>query len=401
MVKDMSDFRFDEIIKEKLADYQIEVGDEVWSGIEKKMQLARRRKIVFRASAISIAMAACLAVALLLNIDRQTDILKVSALAIEDYVSESTENTKVEKQVSSNEDVVLPITQQIESFVENSSLAINSPKENNAEDVSNVKPIEIKEEKVEIKEKQIQQQREVVDVEVVNVFKKDERPDIRDESFVPQNEVVKEEKRSSLDFYASSSSAISGFSNYKTPTKYAASLSSQNSTITIEQISKNIYSLPVSFGIKGNFDINEKFSVGLGLNYSYLETTFDAYVNKVGFLKTSNQLHYVGISVDGYYKFYQLKQFNFYGKAGATLDKGILQRYVYGSQEIRRGINGLQVSVNLGLGAEWKALQFFGLYFEPTLHYYFDTKQPMSIHTNQPINFGISAGARFYLKPIE
>jgi RNA polymerase sigma-70 factor (ECF subfamily) len=57
----------------------------------------------------------------------------------------------------------------------------------------------------------------------------------------------------------------------------------------------------------------------------------------------------------------------------------------------------VQLSANLGIGAEFKLGQHLGLYVDPSLRYYFDNGQPKSIRTSQPLMLGFEMGLRVNL----
>ncbi|MBP5210850.1 MAG: outer membrane beta-barrel protein, partial [Bacteroidales bacterium] len=240
---------------------------------------------------------------------------------------------------------------------------------------------------------------EVKPVPAESRYNQYERPDIRDITVTEQVRKETPSRGFNIGVLASALPALSAGGSSGAAPMFSANLtSSESNSLIIEQIDKSQYSLPIVFGINGVVDLTDRFSLGIGLNYSYLETSFDAYVNKVGYRRTSMQLHYLGLSLDGYYRFIKAGPFSVYAKAGFEADKGLHQRYVYGSQEVNEnGIKGVQLSVNAGVGAEWRPVPVFGLYVEPTANYFFNTHQPISLHTNQPFSFGLSAGFRFYV----
>lgn len=60
-------------------------------------------------------------------------------------------------------------------------------------------------------------------------------------------------------------------------------------------------------------------------------------------------------------------------------------------------IDGLQWSLNGGVGAEFVVNNSLGLYFDPSFAYYFDNNQPLSIRTAQQLQFKFEVGLRFHL----
>ncbi|MBQ7221870.1 MAG: outer membrane beta-barrel protein [Bacteroidales bacterium] len=394
----MTDSRFDRIIREKLEGYQIEVGDGLWSDIEKRMVVAHRRKVAFRVSAISLAAAACLAVGLVLAVDKGE---KQPSLPAVVAVAPAEPQTTVEEVVAPVEETpVLPIEEQIKSIsVSGKEILATSVSQPSAESEP-AAPV------VPVAPAVLETITETEQTPVVTVTPAPdtrsyeyERPDIRDLGTVEQIESDSPARGFTVGILASALPNFGANDATSSAPMFAANLADRSSNnISIEQISKSQYSMPIVFGINGVVDLTENFSLGLGLNYSYLETSFDAYVNKVGYRRTSMQLHYLGVSLDAYYRFLRYGPFTVYAKAGGAVDKGLKQRYVYGSQELKEnGIQGVQLSVNAGVGAEWRPVSVFGLYVEPTANYFFNTNQPISLHTNQPFSFGLAAGFRFYV----
>ena len=58
-----------------------------------------------------------------------------------------------------------------------------------------------------------------------------------------------------------------------------------------------------------------------------------------------------------------------------------------------------QFSLNGAAGAEYKLTDYFSLYAEPGLGYYFkDGSSTSTIYQDRPLNFNLSFGLRFNLK---
>jgi len=118
-------------------------------------------------------------------------------------------------------------------------------------------------------------------------------------------------------------------------------------------------------------------------------------VDKVLYEGAYNQLHYLGIPLRLSYHFVQTPHFGFYASAGAAAEKCISQRYVYGSNTLHEKVGGLQWSAGLGLGVEYWFVPRVGIYFDPSLVYFFDNSQPLSIRTQQPLQAKFEVGFRF------
>ena len=168
------------------------------------------------------------------------------------------------------------------------------------------------------------------------------------------------------------------------------------------------YGLPVSAGVGVKIDFTPRWSLGIGLNYTYLSRTFEGtytHVNELGFVDipvTSdirNSQHFIGIPVNAYYNIIDSRRVNFYAYAGGAAEKCVYDKYLVLSNSIihKEAAKGLQFSANIGLGAEFMIGEYVGLYLDPSLRYYFDCGQPKSIRTEQPLMLGFELGFRFRL----
>ena len=174
---------------------------------------------------------------------------------------------------------------------------------------------------------------------------------------------------------------------------------------------KNIpskHGLPVSVGAGLKIEFTPKWSLGVGLNYTYLNRTFNGtytHVSESGVidnLVTSdirNTQHYIGVPVNSYYNIVNNRLVNFYAYAGGTVEKCVADKYLILSSSIshKEPAKGVQLSANLGIGAEFMLGKHIGLYLDPSLRYYFDCNQPKSIRTEQPLMLGFELGFRFRL----
>ena len=96
-------------------------------------------------------------------------------------------------------------------------------------------------------------------------------------------------------------------------------------------------------------------------------------------------------------------KWNFYVNGGGMVEKGVRATYTMttsnGSKEsANSSIKGLQYSVNAGMGVEYEVGNSVGLYAEPNGAYYFHSKIPTSIRTDQPFQFQLQVGIRIHIK---
>ena len=182
------------------------------------------------------------------------------------------------------------------------------------------------------------------------------------------------------------------------PTKTGVKQTSTNST----------YDIPLSFGAGVKVQLSHKWAIGTGVNYSMLSRKFfGTYtkVNDLGVVENStssdirNTQHYIGIPVNAYYDIVHSQNVNLYVYAGGTAEKCITDRYdILGTAMVHKEkVQGVQLSANAGIGVGFRLGRHLGIYIDPSLRYYFDCNQPVSIRTAQPLMLGFEVGLRAYL----
>ena len=181
-----------------------------------------------------------------------------------------------------------------------------------------------------------------------------------------------------------------------------------NKTGITETSTKSSYGIPVSFGAGVKIGFSERWSLGVGANYTLLARKFYGKYTEVGedgsivsstSSDISNIQHYIGIPVNAYYNIVNKDRINLYAYAGGTVEKCISDNYTVLNTSIyhKEAVQGVQVSTNAGIGVEFMMGNHLGLYIDPSLRYYFDCGQPKSIRTVQPLMFGFEMGFRFRL----
>jgi len=156
---------------------------------------------------------------------------------------------------------------------------------------------------------------------------------------------------------------------------------------------------PLSFGLNIRKNINKHYGVETGLVYTYLSSNYRW--NDPTLFNATQQLHYLGIPVNGIvYLWNSHSEWNVYFSAGAMLEKGLRMKTVR-TQHLsdrlvtttqKSNIDGWQWSLNSSVGISYRLADKVKLYVEPRLGYYFDSNQPVSIRTDQPVSIGFGAG---------
>lgn len=175
-----------------------------------------------------------------------------------------------------------------------------------------------------------------------------------------------------------------------------------------ETSTRSTYGIPLSFGAGVKIDFTDRWSIGVGLNYTLLTRSFyGSYtkVNEKGSIEMNmqtdirNTQSYVGIPVNAFYNIIDSRHLNFYTFAGGTVEKCVSDKYRLLGKDITHSekAKGVQLSADLGIGVEFLVGDYLGLYVDPSLRYYFDCGQPESIRTAQPLMLGFEMGLRVRL----
>ena len=178
---------------------------------------------------------------------------------------------------------------------------------------------------------------------------------------------------------------------------------------TVEQVGEETtYGLPVSVGLGVKLNFTKRWSLGIGINYTLLTSSFNGKYTEVkdGVAsmpiseRVKNTQHYIGIPINAYYNIVSRDFINFYAYAGGAVEKCIGNTYQVQTTPVinhHEAVKGVQLSANAGIGVEFLLGKHVGIYLDPSLRYYFKGGQPKSIRTAQPLMLGFEAGVRFNL----
>ena len=143
--------------------------------------------------------------------------------------------------------------------------------------------------------------------------------------------------------------------------------------------------------------------MGLGLNYTYLFSEYEALIDRSIHAYVEQSIQYIGLPITVYYNIIGNEKLAFYASLGGTVERALKISYdavsTSGTNIDRyRKPEGVQWSVNAGIGFEYRFVKFLGLYIDPRLTYYFDNpSQPLSVRTEQPLQFNFEVGLRFHI----
>lgn len=160
-------------------------------------------------------------------------------------------------------------------------------------------------------------------------------------------------------------------------------------------------SLPLSFGMTVRKDFSRYIGVETGLIYTYLSSRMSQ-GGKVSYNSRLN-LHYLGIPVNLVVNLWDNPKWNIYMSGGVMLEKGLRSKQTQHAFSLtgmetlveKKGIPGVQWSLNGSVGVSYRLYREWSLYVEPRISYYFDNDQPVSIRTENSVIVGLGAGFRF------
>lgn len=375
----------------------VEPAPDVWEGIEAGLSRRRHAVIFRRFSVAAAAVAAGLALALLVLPDQEAG----RQTRVPATVRAQAGTPAIEASVEAPEAVsdVAPIARQIASFTKNQVTAqAVLPKQ---ETVTPAAPV-TQETPAAQEEQQASEIQEALPVPAAEagdgLLSESEIPAGYWESLEDEDSRAGRQRHTSQISILSNITAVSSEGSLvnKVLPQYAPSQTGGRATSQVEPVSESpkFYS-PVSLGLQVRIPLVSRLSVSTGLSYSYLVSQYDMLVEKVRYDGAFNQLHYLGVPLYLSWDFIQTRHLGVYASAGGEVEKCVSQRYVYGSNTLHEKVGGVQWSANVGLGIEYWFVPRAGIYFDPSLVYFFDNAQPLSIRTQQPLQARFEVGFRF------
>lgn len=321
-------------------------------------------------------------------------------------------NTVVPEKSESVYEKVLP-ENEVKTFVSFEKLAVDNTEENN-EVKKEDKEISEAEENVQSKEKRI------------NMMKADRETLKRNASYVAMAGDKRKSGRNNVELGImagnipySSSSSFSGMSRLAMVPKSISSVnnsvvsdisdaSATYSQMLFSNMDKETYTdvkhhIPVTIGASVKWNINYKWALESGLNYTYLYSELRSGANS--YVEDKQKLHYVGIPLKVQRSIWNNSIFSLYASAGGMMEKcvsgSVETVYVdgntkknYESEDL--SVKPLQFSVLASLGVQANFNKYFSLYLEPGMIYYFDDNTDiLTIRKDKPFNFNLQLGLRF------
>ena len=399
MFEDKNINEFDQMMKSILDEGREEVPASVWEGVSAGLDKAEKHKTVvlwWRRAAAGAAVAAAVAVGVIFNHTPQQELVPQAgdsgmiavAKPADEIVTEETEIV-IPDMIAEAEPVVKPVRNAV---IKTADEAI--------EVVTDVAPAD-----------EIPADEAPADKVPADKAPADGKEVETEKVYFPEDwgEETPERKADvSLVLSGLASTNDAQSQNRMGPMKAPSVNPAPKKTGITETSTKSTYGIPVSFGAGVKIDFNERWSLGVGANYTLLARKFYGKYTKVtedGGIENSissdirNTQHFVGIPVNAYYNIISKDRINLYAYAGGTVEKCVSDNYnVLGTSIYHKEkAEGVQLSADAGIGVEFMLGKHMGLYIDPSLRYYFDCGQPKSIRTVQPLMFGFEMGFRFRL----
>ncbi len=184
-------------------------------------------------------------------------------------------------------------------------------------------------------------------------------------------------------------------------------------TITsIEETGESTYGIPVAAGVGIKIPVANRVSIGTGINWSMMTRNFSGQYNQVdedgnvtsqaSYSSIRNTQHYLGVPVNVYYSIINKDFVDFYAYAGGSANKCLTNRYTMhgldGNINYKSPDTGWQFSTGAGIGVEFIVAKRFGFYIDPSVNYWFGTKNSANnLRTRQPFMMGLEMGMRIRL----
>lgn len=388
----MEENKIDKLFRDALYNMEQPVDAHLWGDIQRSIRASKIRRIFYWTS--SVAAVIILGLFLLTDNPQENISIKEESHLISENILQQPVEVAVPEVVSVEEKAVEEGPEQVGGALQDKKVAQNNANvdinEGEVEDGEEVK--ELEQEAVAVKE----QQKSAADAagEKKYMAQAIETVQIADEpEYVAKKRAHK--FAVSSNFSTGRSNTNSANSNFRAP----LGLNGNGGAVQLEQVSEVQYSLPLNVGLQVQFPIRGFISMGLGLNYSMLVSKYDALLDKQ-MVNVKQTLHYMGIPANLYFKFLEKSGLNFYGNAGIALEWGLGSSYNVKSYNFNKTYSesnkGVLFSLNAGLGVEYVFADLFGLYLEPNVVYYPNSKVKRSIRTDQPVQIRAEIGCRFH-----
>ena len=152
---------------------------------------------------------------------------------------------------------------------------------------------------------------------------------------------------------------------------------------------------PISVGMQVCFHLLPKLKLSTGLVYTKVSSDFISGVSDTRTVSTQD-LHYMGIPLNLSYSVWEYKGLHTYVTAGGEGAVNIKNHTETDGEVKESKRDKMQWSTNASVGIQYDSIPQLGVYVEPGMKYYFDNgSQIENIFKDKKLNFNIQFGLRF------
>ena len=152
---------------------------------------------------------------------------------------------------------------------------------------------------------------------------------------------------------------------------------------------------PISVGMQVGFHLLTKLKLSTGLVYTKVSSDFISGVSDTRTVSTQD-LHYIGIPLNLSYSVWEYKGLHTYVTAGGEGAVNIKNHTETDGEVKESKRDKMQWSTNASVGIQYDFIPQLGVYVEPGMKYYFDNgSQIENIFKDKKLNFNIQFGLRF------
>ena len=152
---------------------------------------------------------------------------------------------------------------------------------------------------------------------------------------------------------------------------------------------------PISVGMQVGFHLFPKLKLSTGLVYTKVSSDFISGVSDTRTVSTQD-LHYIGIPLNLSYSVWEYKGLHTYVTAGGEGAVNIKNHTETDGEVKESKRDKMQWSTNASVGIQYDFIPQLGVYVEPGMKYYFDNgSQIENIFKDKKLNFNIQFGLRF------
>lgn len=163
------------------------------------------------------------------------------------------------------------------------------------------------------------------------------------------------------------------------------------------------FDFPITFSAKARYQINDKFGVDAGVNFTKLGSSWKSGSDDY-YYRVQQKAYFVGIPVDVNFTFFNSRYVSCYVLAGGSVEKcvggSVKTTMNTGEPDAPSEKEGLgehpwQFSVRAGAGVQFNISKSYGLFVEPQVAYYFDNAEKIELRKNNDPDFQLNVGMRF------